>query len=139
MLRMHILQDEIDNRMTSNAMKIMGYDVHFTWHPRDELVAVDNLNRRATVTVEDHERNIFRLPPTLDIRAGPIGALSRREARRGPDLRVHYRRSPQVQVRRRSQEQVVGHAGQGKRAHCGAPQVRQAFHRVRARRGAPLL
>ena len=76
MQRKDLLQDQINNRITSDAVKLMGYDLYFVWHPREEMTAVDYLNRVAKNTREDHDK-WEKIPPPLhaDINACPIGAV----------------------------------------------------------------
>jgi hypothetical protein len=77
--RRHLLQDQINNRILSDATKLLGFDLHFVWHPREELGDVDYLNRTATMTKEDHENREFISSPTTNLLhpvACPIGALA---------------------------------------------------------------
>ncbi len=79
MSRRHLMQDQINNRILSDATKLLGYDLHFVWHPRDELVDVDYLNRTATMTKEEHETQEFIPSPLTNLQspvACPIGALA---------------------------------------------------------------
>ena len=76
MQRKNLLQDQINNRITSDAVKLMSYDLYFVWHPRVEMTAVDYLNRKATLSGEDHDK-WEKVPPPLstEINACPIGAV----------------------------------------------------------------
>ncbi len=76
MQRKDLLQEQINSRITSDAVKLMSYDLYFVWHPRDELTAVDYLNRVAKNSREDHEK-WEKVPPPLptDVKACPIGAV----------------------------------------------------------------
>jgi hypothetical protein len=78
MQRRHLLQDQINNRILGDAMKLMAFDVHFVWHPREELADVDFLNRKAIQTKEDHEDCEFVPSPLMNVGSAvacPIGAL----------------------------------------------------------------
>jgi hypothetical protein len=75
MQRRHLMQEQINNRILGDTMRLMEFDVHFTWHPREELEDVDFLNRNAVWTKEDHEMWSHVPPPTrLTVNACPIGA-----------------------------------------------------------------
>jgi hypothetical protein len=76
MQRKDLLQDQINNRITSDAVKLMSYDIYFVWHPRKEMTAVDYLNRVAKNSREDHDK-WEKIPPPLaaDASACPIGAV----------------------------------------------------------------
>jgi hypothetical protein len=76
MQRKNLLQEQINNRLTSDAVKLMSYDLYFVWHPREELTAVDYLNRVATFSREDHEK-WEKVPPPIctDTIACPVGAV----------------------------------------------------------------
>ena len=79
MQRRHLLQDQINNRILSDASKLLGFDLEFIWHPREELADVDYLNRHAMWTKEDHELCEFIPSPLHGIdkpTACPIGALA---------------------------------------------------------------
>ncbi len=79
MERRHLLQDQINNRILSDATKLLGFDLHFVWHPREELADVDYLNRTATMTKEEHENREFIPSPLTNLNAFsacPIGALA---------------------------------------------------------------
>ncbi len=78
MQQRHLLQDQINNRILSDATKLLGFDLHFIWHPREELADVDYLNRMATMSKEDHEILEFIPSPLTNLgspTACPIGAI----------------------------------------------------------------